>query len=60
VLHWEKKLTNGEENEHLGFYIGNNTAVSNSSTARTPVAHHWTYGGERNIVAIYWNPRLNS
>ncbi len=64
VLHWEKLLGNGEENEHLGFCMGDKTAVSNSRTTRTPIEHHITYGEtngvpKRNIVAIYWHPSLN-
>lgn len=60
VLHWEKAKTNGTENEHLGFYIGNGVAVSNSRAERTPIEHHWTYGEMRKVVAMYWHPRLNS
>lgn len=64
ILHWEKELGNGEENEHLGFYIGGDRAVSTSREKRTPIEHHYTYGEDngkpkRRIIAIYWHQRLN-
>lgn len=43
VLVWEKQ--NGHR--HIGFYIGNHRAVSNSTSKRYPVAHHWTFGSVR-------------
>lgn len=64
VLHWEKTRRNGEENEHIGFYIGDKKAISNSAVERVPVEHHWTYG-EKNgapkvrIIGMYWHPKLN-
>jgi len=64
VLHWERKMRNGGENEHLGFYIGNEKAISNDPTSGTPIEHHYTYGEENNepkrkIEAIYWHPKLD-
>ena len=58
VLVWEAD----EESlghEHVGFYLGQNKAISNSSRTRTPVIHHWTYGirngrPKRRVLAIYW------
>lgn len=65
VVHWEKALINGEENEHIGFYVEKDAAVSNDYRARTPVAHHWTYGEVhekpiRKIVGMYWHPALEN
>lgn len=65
VLHWEKELGNGEVNEHIGFYTGENMAISTSGKERTVIEHHWTYGEEngnpkRKVIAIYWHPRLNN
>lgn len=54
VLRWEKQ----KGHEHLGFYIGNQKAVSNSSQKGVPVIHHWTYNGKRKIIAIYWSKKL--
>jgi hypothetical protein len=41
VLLWER---NKRGRRHLGFYMGNNKAVSNSSKKGYPVIHHFTYG----------------
>lgn len=58
ILVWERAFLNGTSNKHMGFYIGNKEAVSNSRSRRTPVKHHWTYGGKRKIEMILWNDRL--
>jgi len=56
VLIWE--VLNGEP--HIGFYIGHEEAVSNSSKNRGfPTKHHYTYNGTRKIEKIYWHPALN-
>ena len=61
VLSWESityddKRTHG----HLGFYIGNNRAISNASNASgIPREHHWTYEEKRKIQYIWWHPRLD-
>ena len=45
--------------KHLGFYVGDHTAISNSSKLKTPVEHDWMFGEEnRKIEAIYWNREL--
>ena len=64
VLHWERQSQNGSANEHLGFYMGHETAISNSGTDRVPVEHHFTYGAtngipNRSILAMYWHPSLS-
>lgn len=63
VLVWEKKMINGNANEHCGFYVGEESgegvAVSNDYVSRCPIKHHWTYGADkdgnpaRRITAIY-------
>ena len=65
VLHWEKMLKNGEENEHIGFYVGGEIAISNERDAGVPIRHHYTYGERdgkpaRKIEAIYWHPKLDN
>lgn len=60
IIVWEEK----KEHEHIGFYIGNNKALSNSSTKKSPAIHHFTYGVKnskpvRKIEAIYWHKKLN-
>lgn len=64
VIHWEKALADGEWNEHAGFYMGNEIAISNSSQEKVPVKHHWTYGEQggvpaRRVLAMYWHPKLD-
>ncbi len=46
VLVWEKNKSN---HYHIGFYIGNNRAISNSEKLRSPQEHHFTYNGKRRI-----------
>lgn len=59
VLVWEKiDFGRDDIHEHIGFYIGNGRAISNSSKLGHPVRHHWTFGGKRRIKIILWNPKL--
>lgn len=54
VLVWEAKLFENEEvHTHIGFYMGNNTAISNSEKYKVPKLHHVTWNNTRKIVAIY-------
>lgn len=56
VIIWEK-----QEHEHMGFYVGNDEAVSNDSKGRGfPWKHHFTYNGTRKIEKIYWHDDLNN
>ncbi|MDO8495537.1 MAG: hypothetical protein Q7S32_03380 [bacterium] len=64
ILLWEKSLIGSHSNNHIGFYIGDEKAVSNSSEERSPIIHHWTYGEEngkpkRKVEAIYWHSKLD-
>ncbi len=66
VLIWEKKMIAGNENLHAGFYLANedgeDIVVSNNSSSKIPVKHHWTFGLDadgnpvRKIIAIYQHP----
>jgi len=58
VLVWEAKDFDGEHHQHIGFFIGDKQAVSNSYRKRVPVIHHWTFKGERKIEAIFWHQKL--
>lgn len=54
LLVWESQVVErGESHAHIGFYLGDDQAVSNSSTTRVPEKHHWTYEGTRQVRAIY-------
>jgi len=65
VIVWEKiDFGNKDFHKHIGFYIGNNKAISNSSKWKYPTIHRWTYGIKRNkpvrkVEAIFWNKKLN-
>jgi len=60
VLIWEaKKYDEGGIHRHLGFFIGKDKAVSNSSEKGFPIIHHYTYGRKRKIDSIYWNKKLD-
>ena len=65
VIIWEEKLYSDKNaHSHIGFYIGNKQAISNSTRSHKPVRHHWTFGprGSKNyrkVIAIYWHPELN-
>jgi len=55
VLRWERQ----EGHQHIGFYIGNDEAVSNSSKGTGfPWRHHVTYNNTRKVEKIYWHPAL--
>lgn len=54
VLVWDKDK---HGHKHIGFYIGKNLAVSNSSTKKVPTKHDLHYRG-RKIIGIYFHPKL--
>jgi len=44
VLVWEEKeFSDGTANQHIGFYFGQNKAVSNSYKKSVPALHHFTF-----------------
>lgn len=62
VIIWEKKDgRNGMPHNHIGFYVGNNEAISNDSkVVGFPRKHHVTYNNTRKIEKIYWHPELDN
>ncbi len=64
VLVWEARhFKSGETHKHIGFYLGNQRAVSHSDKKKCPAAHHWTFGvagkmPQRKIETIFWNAKL--
>ena len=64
VLVWQKqKDENGEEHAHIGFFVGNEQAISNSSKQRVPIKHQYTFGEvddmpTRKIVSIFQHPKI--
>lgn len=63
VIIWEEKTGQWDDlpHRHIGFYIGNNMAISNDSRgAGFPWKHHITYNGVRRIAKIYWHLELEN
>lgn len=53
VIVWNKRTDkNGEEHGHIGFYIGDKKAVSNSTKLKKIVRHGYDFGGRREIVKV--------
>ncbi len=61
VLVWEEKESHGGRNKHIGFYVGNDLAVSNDADGGSPDFHHWTFGTDsdgnplRKVEMILWH-----
>ena len=54
VLVWEAQEFPDGSHEHIGFYIGNNRAISTSRTAKTPIEHDMDFGdANRKITQIF-------
>lgn len=51
----QKMLPSGEIHRHIGFYVGKNTVISNSSKYKSPRRHRWDY---RPIEEILWHKKL--
>lgn len=65
VIIWEPKLgLDGQMHRHIGFYIGNNMAISNDSRdTGLPWKHNYLYkdtnGNAPKIEKIYWHSFLD-
>ena len=57
VIVWKQKAFS-HGHKHIGFYVGNDKAVSNSHKLGHPIKYHWTFGNQRNIEVILWNPKF--
>ena len=63
IIRWEAVFQGEDKSQHLGFYVGNDEAVSNNWVTRVPARHHWTFGEEngqpvRKVEALYWHKKL--
>jgi hypothetical protein len=57
VIVW--KANQGENRHaHIGFYIGDNQAISNDSREKHPVKSDWKFNGKRDISMILWRPEI--
>lgn len=59
-LQADKELRKREKHYHIGFYIGQDKAVSLWAYHNFPVIHHWTYNNTRKIIRAYWNPQIKN
>lgn len=60
ILVWaEKDFGEGRKHKHIGFYIGNNIAISNSSSSGFPTEHNFEKYEGRTLEKIFWNPKLD-
>jgi hypothetical protein len=62
VLLWEKAVGkyDGLLHCHIGFYVGNDEAISNDSQgAGFPWKHPYNYNGTRKVEKIYWHDDLD-
>jgi len=61
IIVWEK-VDSGKNDlhKHIGFYIGNQQAISNSSKKGFPVKHNLTFNGKRKIELLLWHPKLKN
>ncbi len=59
VLHWESvDFGKTGMHEHIGFYMGEGIAISNSATKGYPVEHSYDYEGKRKIEKIFFHKSL--
>lgn len=61
LIIWEKvDFGKNDLHKHIGFYIGNQEAISNSSKKGYPVKHNFTYNGKRKIELLLWHAKLKN
>jgi len=65
LIVWEARMGQevpvyGNMHFHIGFYLGNDRAMSNGSNSTLmPREHDATDGGKHNIVRVWWHPALD-
>ena len=61
VLMWEEfDFGDGDLHEHIGFYIGNNKAISNDYKTGRPKLHDYKFDKKnRAIETIWWHKKLD-
>jgi hypothetical protein len=58
VISWEPHQSPDGPHGHIGFYLGDNQAVSTSTSKKTVAIHDLHYGSQkRRIIAIYNYPK---
>jgi len=60
ILVWEKiDFGSNDIHKHIGFFIGDNKAISNSYKLGHPVEHHWSFRAKRKVDMIFWNQKIH-
>src|SRR3989344_1417424 len=59
VIVWKVGPQDTNGHPHIGFYMGDNHAISNDSLKKHPTKHDWKYDGKREVEMILWNPKIN-
>ena len=61
ILIYEKvDFGNNDIHKHIGFFVGNDEAISNNFKLGFPVNHSWNFNGTRKVNLILWNPKIRS
>lgn len=66
VIIWEAQMIKDDQSKqstahyHIGFYLGNEKAVSTWTYHNFPIIHHWTYNNTRKIIKAYYHTFLNT
>ncbi len=59
VIVWKSgKDTNGHS--HIGFYVGDNMAVSSDSWKKHPAKSDWKFNDKREVEMILWKPEITN
>jgi len=60
ILIWEKvDFSENNFHKHIGFYVGENLAVSNDFKTGKIILHHFTFDNQRKMEKIFFHPRLS-
>lgn len=59
ILVWERSGINAGH-RHIGFYLGDDKAVSNGTKKRKIIKHHFKYKNKRKIEKILWCDKLDN
>jgi len=54
VLLWQKQ----KSHYHLGFYLGEEKAISNDKIKKVPLTHNFTFNQKRKIEKIFWHKKI--
>jgi hypothetical protein len=61
IILWEGAVfENTGLHKHIGFYIGDDRAISNSDKIKTPTEHDLNFDKTRKIEKIFWNDNLKN